>query len=319
MPLTVGLGELVGERLHERVAAGAVAAAHAAQVAVELAALEEVRERLLADPLGAHVGQVLLAADRLEQRRRDDEPAEPQRGRERLARRAGVGDAVGLEALERADRRAVVAVLGVVVVLDRERVAVAQPGEQRGAALAGEHGAGRVLVGGGEDDGVLVARAPARAGRRSSTAIGTGSRPARRAISSCSGLAGSSIAMRRAPPAASAWQSSVERLGVAARDHDARRRRRPRRGRGRGSRRAPARRVSRPSSRRTGGRRRASSASASRVARSQAARGKLETSGTLGRKSKRGGGRRRGRAARARSAAAGASDTRGRAPCRRLR
>ena len=217
-----GVRELVGERLHERVAAGAVAAAHAAQVAVELAALEEVRERLLADPLGAHVGQVLLAADRLEQRRRDDEPAEPQRGRERLARRAGVGDAVGLEALQRADRRAVVAVLGVVVVLDGKGVAVAEPGEQRGAALAGEDGAGGVLVGGREDDGVFVAellhaqavvvdrdRDGLEAGAaRDQQLLGVG-RVLDRDAAGAAG--GERVAEQR------------ERLGVAARDHDARR------------------------------------------------------------------------------------------------
>ena len=210
-------------------------------------------------------------ADRLEQRRRDDEPAEPQRGRERLARRAGVGDAVGFEALQRADRRAVVAVLGVVVVLDGEGVAVAQPGEQRGAALGGEDGAGRVLVGGGEDDGVFVARAPRTRRPSSSTAIGTGSRPARRAISSCSGLPGprSRCGGRRRRRARG---RRGERLGVAARDHDAR---------GVGDHAADAAEVvgerlrgaSRGrSSRRTGGRRRASSRAprGSRAARRRA-------------------------------------------------
>ena len=122
-----------------------------------------------------------------------------------------------------------------------------QPGEQRGAALAGEHGAGRVLVGGREDDGVVVRASsldaqPVVVDRDRARARG----PARRAISSCSGLAGSSIAMRRAPPVGERVAEQRERLGVAARDHDARRRRRPRRGRGRGSRRAPARSVSRP-------------------------------------------------------------------------
>ena len=78
-------------------------------------------------------------------------------GRERLRRRAGVDHPFGLEPLEGADGRAVVAVLGVVVVLDRDRVAVAQPGEQRRAALGAEHDAGRVLVRGGDDHRVDVA------------------------------------------------------------------------------------------------------------------------------------------------------------------
>ena len=58
--------------------------------------------------------------------------------------------------MERSDRRAVVAVLGVVVVLDRDRVARAQPGQQGGSSLAGQHDAGGVLVGGRQHDGVGV-------------------------------------------------------------------------------------------------------------------------------------------------------------------
>ena len=42
--------------------------------------------------------------DRVDQPRRQHEPAEPQPGRERLARRAGVDDVLGRERLERADR-----------------------------------------------------------------------------------------------------------------------------------------------------------------------------------------------------------------------
>ena len=80
----------------------------------------------------------------------------PERGREGLARRAGVDDPVGVEALERSDGRAVVAVLGVVVVLDCDRVARAQPGQQGRSSLAGEHDAGGVLVGGRQHDGVGV-------------------------------------------------------------------------------------------------------------------------------------------------------------------
>ena len=55
-----GLRERVGERLDERVAPCAVAGAHAAQVAVELAAGEEVGERVLLDAGGSAVGEELL-------------------------------------------------------------------------------------------------------------------------------------------------------------------------------------------------------------------------------------------------------------------
>ena len=56
-----------------------------------------------------------------------DQPAEAQGRGQRLARRAEVDDPLGSEALERADRRAVVAELGVVVVLDDERVSPFAP------------------------------------------------------------------------------------------------------------------------------------------------------------------------------------------------
>ena len=73
-------------------------------------------------------------------------------GAEGLARRAGVDDPVGIEALERSDGRAVVAVLGVVVVLDRDRAGLAHPGQQGRSPLGGERNAGGVLVGGRQHD-----------------------------------------------------------------------------------------------------------------------------------------------------------------------
>ena len=61
---------------------------HPAQVPVELAALDEVGERQLVERRRAHVGRLLRLGDRLDEPRRHDQPAEPQPGRERLARRA---------------------------------------------------------------------------------------------------------------------------------------------------------------------------------------------------------------------------------------
>jgi hypothetical protein len=77
---------------------------------------------VLLDVGGAEIGEALLADDAVDEPGGDDEPAEPERGRERLARRAGVDDPLGLQPLQRADRRPVVAVLGVIVVFDRDRV-----------------------------------------------------------------------------------------------------------------------------------------------------------------------------------------------------
>ena len=144
-------------------------------------------------------------------------------GREGLARRARVGDPVGLEALHGADRGAVVAVLGVVVVLDHERPGAPRPGEHRGAGLGREHAAGRPLVRGGEDQGVGVQCAPRR--RRGRRRRRPARRPRRarapRAIGRASSTAdGSSTASVFAPRPASTWMSSDDRLGVAVADDD---------------------------------------------------------------------------------------------------
>ena len=54
----------------------------------------------------------------------------------------------------RPDRLAVVAVLGVVVVLEDERVAILGPGHERGPALGRHHRAGREVVGRSHDDSI---------------------------------------------------------------------------------------------------------------------------------------------------------------------
>jgi hypothetical protein len=133
--LDLGLGERIRERLDERVAPRAVAGAHPAQMPIKIAAGEKPGERVLVDPGAAEVGVALLAADGLAQAARDYEPADPERRGERLAGRSGVDDAVGLEAPQRADGGAVVAVLRVIVVLDRDPAMAAQPGEERRAPV----------------------------------------------------------------------------------------------------------------------------------------------------------------------------------------
>jgi hypothetical protein len=62
--------------------------------------------------------------DRVQQPRRDDQPAEPQAGGQALAGRAGVDDAIGGERLQRAHRLPVVPELPVVVVLDHHAAPV---------------------------------------------------------------------------------------------------------------------------------------------------------------------------------------------------
>ena len=134
------VGQVLAEGRHEPVAPAAVAQAHPAQVAIELAALDERGQRELVERRRAAVGPAALVGDRAGEGAGQDHPAQAQRGRERLARGAEVGDAPRAEALQRAQRLAVVAVLAVVVVLDHEGVVRGRPSR---AAPRGARGRGR--------------------------------------------------------------------------------------------------------------------------------------------------------------------------------
>ena len=200
--------ERVGQCLDEQVLPSAVLSPHPAQVAVELTARQEVRERLLLDAGRPAVVQVLLVGHGVQQPGWHHQPAEPERRRQRLAGRAGVDDAVRRSSLEGPDRRPVVAVLGVVVVLDGDRAAGSQPGEQDRAPVAGQDRAGGVLVGGVRTTASTSARSSSSTRMpASSTATGTISRPARAAIRRCSAWLGFSKAIRRAPWAARTRQT----------------------------------------------------------------------------------------------------------------
>ena len=142
------------------------------------------------------------------------QPAEPQRRRERLRRRAEVDDAVGREPLQRPDRRAVVAVLGVVVVLDHDPA----PRQQRPPPLGREHRAGRELVRGRDEHRVGVERRPARS-PCSSTGSPTTSRPAERIVAHASSSDGSSTATARRPARGQRPARQPQPLRVAAREH----------------------------------------------------------------------------------------------------
>ena len=178
-PEKVAPGQARRERLDQRVAAAAVGAAAAAQVAVVGAAGDEVGERELLERGQAVIERLARVEQAVAPRRRRDQPPEPQRGRERLGDRADVRDEVRPQPLQRADRRAVVAVLGVVVVLDDQHVVLGRPGEQLRPPLGAEHRAGRELVGGREQDRARVVRKlvddDRRARRRAS---GTGTQAA---------------------------------------------------------------------------------------------------------------------------------------------
>jgi hypothetical protein len=144
-------GQMPIEGAEQRVAARPVDRPHPAKVVVELAAVDDVGQRQLVQRGRAHVGRLLRGGDRIDQVGRRHEPAEPQPRREDLARRARVHHALGAEALERPDRLAVVAELGVVVVLDDGPPAALGPVDEGGPPLGRKHRAGRVLVDRGDD------------------------------------------------------------------------------------------------------------------------------------------------------------------------
>ena len=134
-----------GQRRQQRVAPPAVVGAHAPQVAVEIAGRDQPGECELVERRARGVGEALRLDHGLDERLGQHEPCDAQRGRERLAGRAGVDDVVGRERLQRADRPAVVAELAVVVVLDHE--ARARPLGERRPALRRERRAQADLVG----------------------------------------------------------------------------------------------------------------------------------------------------------------------------
>jgi hypothetical protein len=124
----LGVGELARDRGDQGVAPAAVQPPGPAQVAVDVAALEQVGQGELLEHRAAAVGGDALPRHRAGEPLGQDEPPEPQPVGQRLARRPGVGDAVGIDALQRAHRLAVEAVLGVVVVLDDQAVDRLGPG-----------------------------------------------------------------------------------------------------------------------------------------------------------------------------------------------
>ena len=103
---------------------------------------------MLVDHRRAEVALGSRPPDGLGQRRRRDQPAEAQPGGERLADRAEQHHPLRAEPLEAADRVAVVAELGVVVVLEHQPVHLGGPGDQLGPPPWRQDDPGGVLVGG---------------------------------------------------------------------------------------------------------------------------------------------------------------------------
>jgi hypothetical protein len=126
---------------------------HPTQVSVVASRPQQRGQRQLVQAGGAAVGEHLRLGDRAGQRRRGDDPAKPDRGRQRLAHRAEGEDPVRGDSLQHADGLAVVAELGVVVVLDDERVVTAGPLDQRLPPRRRQYHPGGRLVGRGHHHG----------------------------------------------------------------------------------------------------------------------------------------------------------------------
>ena len=212
-----GLRELVGERLDERVALPAVAAAHAAQVPVELAARDEVGERVLLDAGGAPVGDELVvrrppaAASREARASRAGAPARASCSscrRTRCDRARGPGARPRRRGRSGTRRRS----------RPRSRSAPRSRSQaiSASAPLAAEHDAGGLLVRGRHDHG--VGRGPRRARRRACPLVDPDRHDleagARRRCPVVEG-AGSSIADPLAPAATSALADERQPLRVA--------------------------------------------------------------------------------------------------------
>jgi hypothetical protein len=147
----------------EPVTAVSIDRACTAHVSVVLAAVDQSRQHELVERWGEIVQEPLEALGFLHEMSRQDEPAKTERRSKRLRNRAELDDSFWVETLEGAHRLAVVAELGVVVVLGDQGTPFACPTEQLAAPHAAQHGAGRELVGGSDEHRVGVEAANADA------------------------------------------------------------------------------------------------------------------------------------------------------------
>ena len=155
--LDPGLRQLRPQRAEQGVAPGALPLADGTDVPLELAGGDQAGQHQLRQRGTAQVGGVLGRHQVRVQPGRRDQPAQPHARGQRLGRGAGVGDVTGCGGLQRGHRGSVVAVLGVVVVLDDHRVGRDGPVQQLAAALRGQHHPGRELMRGRQQRGPQAA------------------------------------------------------------------------------------------------------------------------------------------------------------------
>ena len=134
------------ERVDQGVATSAVPGAGAAQMTIERARLDEVGERGLGERCRAEIHVALDLGELGHQAARRHDPSQPQRRAHTLRHAACSEHRLGGQGMQRRQRLTVVAVLGVVVVLDDQTPGARSPLDQRMAASCTEGHTGRVLV-----------------------------------------------------------------------------------------------------------------------------------------------------------------------------
>ena len=153
MPVTRTSGARSASAVDELVAAAPVAQPHGAHMPVVRAGGDELGERQLVQrPRRSTPGRPWRRTTSPTSSARQHHPGQPQAGGQGLAGGAQVDDAVRVEALEGADRLAVVAELAVVVVLQDQAAGAPGPVDGGGPPVGVQRDAGGELVGGGQQD-----------------------------------------------------------------------------------------------------------------------------------------------------------------------
>ena len=116
----LGEAEITVQRREQGVATGAVLRPDAREMGSVAAAAHHLREHRLVEPWIAVVEQRLHGANGIGEMRRNHHVAEPQPGAERLRERPEIDGAVGSQRRDRRQRRALVAEVAVVVVLQED-------------------------------------------------------------------------------------------------------------------------------------------------------------------------------------------------------
>ncbi len=141
------------ERLGERIALLAIEQAHAADMRGKIALLHELRNDGLLQRRGLAVDQIARADESVHQGSRHHGVADAQARKQRLVERTDIDHLLGIiEALQGSQRRAGIAKLAGVIILEDEGAALPRPRQQLQAPRHRHRNAGRKLVRGRDED-----------------------------------------------------------------------------------------------------------------------------------------------------------------------